>query len=538
MASRSDKIELSCLIGIGILIYLGSFDVPFVFDDIHAIVNNQRTTNLTASFRQIVSLRGLTNFTFAVNHALSGFDVWSWHLMNLVIHLGSALTVYLLLRRLFGKVPLLPFVGALIFLVHPVQTQAVTYIVQRLAALATLLTLVCVYCYVRARDIFRQEGLFGRRHLVWYAGCLTAGVFAVLSKENAAVIPLLLFLTAWLLRGDRFSPQRELLYLAPFWCGVLGVALYLAFHGDILSRSLDALELFVAADPPWTEVASNIPGVRWKYLLTQFAVLPIYLKLLIFPWGQRLDYSYPLAQSFLELRVLAGLGVFVALALLTAMSRNRYLIFAFLWFLAGLLVESSLLPLEPVYEHRLYLPMFGVAVAFCELWRRYLPGRAGQVLACALIGGLCLLSVARNQLWRDPVRLWADNLEKVPYSYRVKLALAEVLLKAGREPEAVRLVEEVMRQEPSRAMIGSMTYRDNLIELGKAQIRYDRPAEAVETFRRAVDYYPTDARAHLYLGAAYEVQGDRGKARLHLVRAGQLDPGNAEVREQLLELVE
>lgn len=527
MSSRSRIIEVSVLILTGTLVYLGSLDVPFIFDDLSAIVMNPTTYNLQAAFGQIFSLRGVTYFTFALNHAWSGLDVWSWHLVNLAIHLGSTVLVYLLLCRFFDQERWLPLFGALFFLAHPLQTQAVTYLVQRMASLSALLVLSSVYGFVRAREIYRDNGNFFKiRHLLWYGGGLAAGLVAVLAKENAASLPLLLLLTAWVLNDGRAGLRREAVYLAPVWCTVVVAALYLVVHSDILNQSLEHLELFTSADPPWIEKASSIPAVRWKYLATQSAVFWIYLKLLIFPWGQRLDYSYPLAQNLFELRILFGLAGLALLTLGTALSRNRYLLFALLWFLCGLMIESSILPLEPVFEHRLYLPMFGVTVALCELWRRYLPERAGKGAAIALIVVLCLLTVARNQLWRDPVRLWTDNLAKVPYSFRIKFVLSEALRKNGQEQEAYALVEQVMQEKLPRSVIESELFWDKMISLGQAQLRFGRTADAVATFRKAVGIFPDDATANFHLGTAYVALGNKKKARLCFDRAKLLDPQN------------
>lgn len=527
MSSRSRAIELSVLLLTGILIYLGSFDVPFIFDDLSVITMNPQTYNLRSSLAQLFSMRGLSTFTFALNYAWSGLELWSWHLVNLTIHLAATLLVYLLLGRLFAKERWLPLFGALIFLTHPLQTQAVTYIVQRMASLSALLALLCIYAFVRARERFVVAAdLFSGRHLAWYAGSLAAGLGALLAKEQTVVLPALLLLTAWRMSTEPFSLKKELTYLAPVWGCMFLAALYFLLHHHPLGQSLERVELFTSIDPMRTERAAVIPAVRWKYFLTQFPVIWIYLKLLVFPWGQRLDYSYLLAQSFFELRVLAGLAGIILLTGNTLFSRNRTLIFALLWFFLCLAVESSLLPLEPAFEHRLYLPLFGYAVALCELCRCYLPERIRPRAGIALILILCILTVARNQLWRDPVRLWEDNLAKVPYSYRVKFVLAEALRKQGREPEAYALIEQVMRQELPRSIIDSELFWDKLISLGKAQLRFGRTAAAVATFRQAITYYPNDPPANFYLGTAYTALGNKAKARFYFDRARSLDPKN------------
>lgn len=527
MTSRIERNALPLLLVLGLLVYASSFDVPFFFDDLLSLSENPQISDLGNALSHLVSLRGASIFTFALNHALTGFSLWSWHLTNLAIHLSATALVYTMLRFFFGPKGLAPLVGASFFLVHPLQTQAVTYLVQRMASLSTLLILLSVYSFHLARQVLKEEGhFFSRRHLCWYFSTLLAGLAAVLAKENAAIFPLLLLLTAWLTDAKGFSLKRELVYLSPLWCGAALVALYLLLQNDIINSSLSQLEIFTARTQLRTELSSEITGIRWKYLVTQSSVLWIYFKLLILPWGQRLDYSYPLAMSFYEPRVLAGVSGLALLTLGTMLSRNRYLLFALLWILTALAIESSIFPLEPVFEHRMYLPMFGVSVAVGEVWRRYLPVRLRNLIAILIISIFALLSIARNQLWRDPVSLWEDNLAKVPYSYRVKLNLSDALLRAGREEESVQLLEEVMAVEPTPAMQGNLPYQQKLFELGKAQIRVYRARDAVETFRKAVRYYPNNALSNLYLGAAYLELGEKAYARPFLLRASQIDPNN------------
>lgn len=539
MTSRFERNAMPLLIVLGLLIYAGSLDVPFLFDDLQSLSGNPQITNLGISLSHLVSFRGVSLFTFALNHALTGFSLWSWHLTNLAIHLGATTLVYLLLRKFFGPRGLAPLVGASFFLVHPLQTQAVTYLVQRMASLSTFLVLLSIYAFLSARQTLTEEGrFFSRRHVYWYFGSLVAGLAAVLTKENAAIFPFLLLLTAWLTDAKSFNLKRELTYLSPLWCGAALVALYLLLQNDVINLSLSQLEIFTTRTQLRTELSSDITDIRWKYLATQSSVIWIYIKLLILPWGQRLDYSYPLAMSFFEPRVLAGVSSLALLTLGTILCRNRYLLFSLLWILFGLAIESSIFPLEPVFEHRMYLPMFGVSVAVGEVWRRYLPDRFRNQTALLMICILALLTFTRNQLWRDPVALWEDNLAKVPYSYRVKLNLSDALLRAGREEESVQLLEEVMAAEPSPAMQGNIPYQQKLFELGKAQIRFHRAGAAVETFRKAVHYYPKNALSHLYLGAAYAELGEKEQARLFLLRAGQIDPENPLVRDLLSRMAE
>ncbi|HSB33472.1 MAG TPA: hypothetical protein VLG39_03360, partial [Nitrospirota bacterium] len=297
---------------VGLLAYANTFTVPFQFDDDAYIVNNpvirtfhyfaapgdirdltERTpTAVPPALRYAFTTRMLGYLTFAVNYRLHGLDVAGYHAVNLAIHILNGIFVFLILQATLGTVvpgkaergvsaaEFIAGLVALIFVSHPVQTQAVTYISQRFASLAALFYLLSFLLYIR----FTRSG---RWRKVVYAGSLASAAAAMLTKEFTITLPVMLALYDFTFlpesRGDRIRR------LAPF-AALLTIIPALVFLQQGSLQSLDStMRTITAAD------SSGIP--RSHYLLTQFRVLALYLRLLIIPVGQNVDHDVPVYTS-------------------------------------------------------------------------------------------------------------------------------------------------------------------------------------------------------------------------------------------------
>lgn len=531
---RGDKYNnLALIVLVGSVLYANTIGVPFYYDDSHAIVNNLNIRSMSNAFERVFLSRGLSYFTFAINYAVSDLNVWSFHVFNILIHIASGVAIYFLLKKIFDDSEFLALSGALLFLVHPLQTQAVTYIVQRMASLASLLVFCAVYCFIVAREVYLLSGFWSRRHLAWYVTSVLLGVLAVISKENAVIFPLLFCLSAWYCDRDDFSFRQLLIYLSPLVAlGCLGGLWLFLFSGIDFSFALRTAEIFVQGNPPYPELASRIELVHLRYFMTEMMVFWKYLQLLVFPMGQLLDYSYPLVEKIVDFKaILAGLSL-VVLVILTFLSRNRRYVFALLWVLICLSVESSFIPLEPLFEHRLYMPMLGFVVFFNESIIGRLGRKKGMVVTTVLILFLALLTLIRNNQWNDPVSFWKSNSDQVPYNYRTKLALSIALADAGRELESMRIVEEVLAAPPYPVMVESNVYRESMLELGKAYVRQRRVNDAVALFEKGEKLYPRVGAFKFYLAAIYNEQGFSARGLAYLKQAYQLEPDNSIIREQ------
>lgn len=436
-ATAAGWVEAALILGVVALLYGHTLDVPYYLDDTSGLVENYLLRDLPAAVTALFNQRGLTNLTFALNYRLAGWSLAQLHLTNVLLHAGCGLLAWrLLLRLLPGRV--LPLLGALLFVAHPLQTQAVTYLIQRSAVLGAFFFLLAVLCYLAAGDAL-ERGVSPRSgaYLTPYLAAVLAGACAVLAKESTATLPLVLIACDRLFpRSGREDRTRTVLAVLPFCLvpALLAAVLLLPLIGADLSRALHY---------PLSTLQHNSPG---HYFVTQFSVLWVYLRLLLLPVGQALEHNYAVAAEILTLRNTVALTGWLVVGWLCWRLRRRRPLLAFgaAWFFLTLAVESSVIPLDPLFEHRLYLPMFGFVLVFIDSLSAWLSEqwRAVVVAACLLA---CLpLTWQRNALWRDPIAFYEDNLRVVPYSERAAKNLAVLLDRAGREQDALVLLQRTL----------------------------------------------------------------------------------------------
>ena len=425
------------IIAVGFLAYCNTFQVPFVFDDDFNIVTNPAIRNFTLFPDIFVRNLGAPHrpvgyFTLALNYRLHGLDVTGYHIFNLGVHLINALLVYVLVRLTFrtpwfgdrpedqrpGSETVIALFAALIFVAHPVQTQAVTYIIQRLASLATFFYLLSLVSYVKARLVqIRQPKGAVVGLVAWYLLALSAAFLAMKTKEIAFTLPVMAL--CYELIFFRGPVVRRLAGLLPIMLTMMVIPLTLMRGGNSPLALIDEVG----------EVTRVLtPVSRMDYLLTQFRVIVTYFRLLVFPVDQRLDYDYPVFHSlfsvevFVSFLLLAALAGCAAVLLVRATSgkaanqgRSRFISFCILWMFIAFSIESSIIPIaDVIFEHRIYLPSIGFCMVAAFLATTYLPSRVGvPLLVCAvvLLGGA---TFKRNLVWGDEVRLWLDNLAKSP----------------------------------------------------------------------------------------------------------------------------
>lgn len=497
---------------LGALIYGHTLQAPWYLDDIQGVVENRSVQQLSTAAAGLLADRGPATLTFALNYHLGGAEVTGYHLVNIAIHLLAAALVFLILKRVIPGRSRLALAGALVFVAHPLQTQAVTYLVQRTTSLAALFFFLALYLYILARETATEPD---RRQWFFYGGALLCGALAVLTKPNTAVLPLALILFhRYFLPTDEIRAwPRLLLYVAPFalvpaWSGLTAVLL------PVLSG---AGMTHVEALPDLIHLRHNSP---LNYLATQFSVIWIYLRLLFFPLGQALEYDLPIVQTIFAWRNAPGLlGIILLLAGAFWLRQRQPLISAgILWFFLGLAVESSIIPLDPVFEHRLYLPMFGFALVVMAGLQR-LPTRTALVAATLLVAVLAVLTWQRNALWADPLAFYQDNVRRAPQSERANLDLANLYRIQGRLDEAERYYRRTLAINPDYVLV-----HINLALLYNA--RRDYPAaEAIllEGIRRN----PYHFRLYNNLGVIYNFLGRFAEAAFYLEKGAALESDNA-----------
>ena len=538
----SRYIHVFLILLIGILAYSNTFHVPFVLDDRSSIVENHVIKSLSGFFADNAGFhhnprRFVGYLSIALNYRLGGLDVTGYHIFNLAVHLITSLLVYSFIVLTF-KAPaleksslakfaqLIAITAALLFVSHPIQTQAVTYITQRLASMATMFYLLSATLYARARLIQCLDS--GRlRVLLNFSLAFAAACLAMFTKEIAFTLPLILLLYEFC-----FFPgnvKRKLLALLPLIMTMLIIPL------TLINTQTSIGELLADID---SKLAFASPLPRTTYFLTQLCVITTYLRLLIFPVNQNLDYNYPVYDTLLDPRVFASalllLGLVAAALILLQKSRRdhepalRLISFGILWFFITLSVESSFIPItDTIFEHRLYLPSIGAFTAFTITTALFI-GHKHRIYATTAVAVALLLAVVtwnRNFVWGDEVTLWKDTASKSPLKARPHNNLGEGLRRQGKLDQAMGEIFTALVLSPDNAEANS--------NLGSALMEKGNKEAAVKQLQKAVKLNPALFAPHYNLGIIYRQRNDFDMAIEQLLLSLKINPDFAEAHNQL-----
>jgi hypothetical protein len=511
--------------------YANTLDVPFYFDDLPNIVNNSHLMLTEWDARALVEAgrqsplptRSLAYMSFALNHLASGFEVRGFHLLNLAIHLIASMFIYLLaleLLRAVGSgnreqqhrraIVAIAAFCALVFALHPIQTQAVTFIVQRMASMSAMFYLAAVYLYIKGR----MSAVHGTRVMLWLAAAL-AWVLALASKEIAVTLPFAIALYEWCFSARAGQSAR---HITPLVVGVVLAALLAGGVLVIATFGINPIKSILAG-------YSVHPFTLGERLLTETRVIMYYLSLITWPDPSRLTllHDFEISRSlFKPLSTAFSILAIVTSIIIAARVRARapLVTFAVGWFYLHLLVESTILPLGLLFEHRLYLPMLGpIMLMACGLIAIPPAPLPKGMVACIVIGSLAVMTHQRNEIWREPVAFWSDVVAKNASSVAAKNNLANALLANAEFARAEPLLRSAVKLEPRDARVRS-NFAVSLFSLGRLD-------EAAAHLRIALRQRPDLAEAHFLLAQILEKQGRRSLARQHYQRATrlQLRPG-------------
>lgn len=508
-------IILILLVG-GVLVYGNTLRAPFHFDDYHVVANR----SLESLWQQCKDPnRFVPHLSFYLNARLHGTDVEGYHAINLLVHVGTAFFVFLLLREAIaffaaGRRATDAFVvdgsskahrsdnheryaallGALVFLAHPLATQAVSYICQRYTSIATFFYVAAIVFYLRARrssvDCHSPRLLCGLGN---YLLACAAALLAMLSKEFAVTLPLVL-IVAELSNGavNRQTIVRRCLYLIPL---VAISAIVPAMH---LGGSPDSSATVAPKDPLSNWAPPGMP--RSAYLFTQLDVIvSIYLRLLLAPVGQSVDHGFVISYSLGSPRTMTALAVLIGLLLACVWlwRRNRLAAYGILWFFATLAPTSSIIPnSEFVAEHRLYLPLISLSFIFSAVYllveRRYRKAAWVLFVVPVILGAL---AIRRNVAWGDELALWQDAIRQAPHKARPYFAVGTIYERRRQFNEGANAYRAAIRHFPGYALawnnLGNMCqYQENL-------------DEAIHCYTEALRLFPNYPEAHYNLGLVY-----------------------------------
>ena len=568
---RSRYLPLLVLV-LPLLVYLNSQQNAFHYDDSHAIVDNphiRTLANLPAYFvdptlfsakPEYAMYRPLLLGSFALNYALSGYEVWSYHLFNIALHLWAVWLVFRIGELLLGDRGWAGL-AALIFGVHPVNSEAVNYISSRSEVLAAAFFLWALLLFLR------------RRGEAWVGGAYLAGL---LTKSTVIALPAVLVCYQWIFPGRSLRELRRL-YLV---LGILSLG-YLVGVWKFLHRATLGAPVRSYSEQGWSQIKG----------------LVFYLKLLLWPSGLNVDHQFQVSDTLLDPFAASAFALVLSLLFLAFYHRRRHPLPLFL-LLFGLIVlaPASLIPLNVlVNEHRLYLSSAAFALALgygaAQLARRgWQEGVAWAGLA--LVVGLGFATFERNKVWQSELSLWSDAVAKAPDMARPRFILAEAQASAGDTVAAIQTMEAGLQRDPSflvgyvrlgqwrqeqgrlaeagaayerglkvppqedpeqlvqRAGLwsglaetrrlmgdwqGSLGAYQQALALAPAQPdlynntgnvlqELQRPAEALVLHQRALELNQMDPRTWVNLGSAYFALRDLGAARRAFARAVELDP--------------
>jgi tetratricopeptide (TPR) repeat protein len=511
-------LSLSATSLVGILCYSNTFNSSFHFDDISSIIDNPAVKDLREMLASFPSRRFITFLSFAINYYFGELNVFGYHLINIIIHILNALTIYWFMRlllisegvRRYTLIPLsvnnssnayrimAPLLVALLFVAHPIQTQAVTYISQRATSLSSLFYMLSMSLYLKYAI---KRNIAGRGYLLF---SLISALLAMLTKEISFTLPIAIILIELYFFSPDWEKMRKGISSSPILLIISAAALTILIIYGVKIEYIESLtrEIHIYS--------------RWEYFLTQINVIMTYLRLMILPINQNLDYNYPVSRALFEMpTILSFLSLISILTIgILLFKKDNLISFGIIFFFLALSVESSFIPISDVInEHRLYLPSVGFLIAIsmvllylfqllitCNLKIKDRNLKIIFILiATALITTEGIAAYKRNNIWRDDFTLWSDVVSKTPDKARPLNNLAMEYDKMGRWEDALNLYQKAVQIKSGNPEIYFKIY----INMAKVYANLKRWKEAEESIKKALKIKPEDPNSHNNLGIIY-----------------------------------
>ncbi|MDP8212351.1 MAG: tetratricopeptide repeat protein [Candidatus Zapsychrus exili] len=488
------------IITIGIITYGGTLHNTFQFDDEFFVVKNPVIRHIT-DFKSILeydSLRFVGYLSFAANYHFHQLRVEGYHVVNIIIHILAAICAYwisisILLspimkkERISGyKYLIAAFIG-LIFVSHPVQTQAVTYIWQRVASMATLFYLLSLGLYLKAR--------LSKNNKIFFALSAIVALLAMFTKQMTFTLPFVALLCEIFFFNFNIKTLWKKTKYKWIW-----IVLLIIFIGIIPYLSKDAIH-YKYTTPDKSESFDGEFTTGKNFLISQFKVMWIYLRLLVVPIRQNLDYEVHVAKSFFEPKVLSGFLFlcFLFFSVFKLFKKYRLASFGILFFLLAISIEAGAVPIDClIYEHRLYLPMAGYSIflvssLFYLITKKSL--KTFVLIVISIIIAFSILTIRRNKVWTNNFTLWDDVIKKSPTKMRAYNNRGKAYAEMGMQAKSVEDFSKAISLEPDRWLL--------YINRGVSLENLGKYSEAMKDYEVALkngnDSFAYNSRAHLYM---------------------------------------
>ena len=569
---------------IAFLVYSNTSSTPFVFDDVIHITGNPhiRLHQFTmegikdAALKSRGRNRPVPMISFALNYYFHRYNVLGYHLVNIIIHIMTGIFLYLFIKitlrimgagigsapdpsfdRIFNNRAPIAFLTTLIWLVHPSQTQSVTYIVQRMNSMAVMFFTLSILLYAKGRSlqekkfcVYKPEVKYPKNptnltppieettdlisevdpgkpasHIrgpfasyLWFTGSFLAGVMALFSKEISLTLPFFIFLYEWyFFQGvSKTWLKQRLLTFAIVLTGLAAIAFFY-LGANPLKGILSGYDLY--------------DFTLKQRVLTEFRVVIFYVSLILFPLPARLnlDHDFSLSNSLIEpLTTLSSLAVILGLIALAGYiaKKDRLCSFCILWFFGNLVIESSIIGIEIIYEHRIYLPSMLVCLLVVILAYKLIRIKWINVaLLCGVAMVFSIWTYERNGVWKDEITLWEDCVKKSPASVRSLSNLASNLYIKGKFEEAAGLLNKAVRLDPDDEKVH--------VHLGNVLFAKGNRDQAIDHYRKALKLYPAYDMAHINLGSVLLLEERVKEAVVHFEEALRINNFNDQAHSNL-----
>lgn len=491
MKSAQARMLFLLVSGLTVFLYIPALSDFFVLDDTTMIFEGRLAQNLQSLLQlsptQHLSERSFSRLTFWWNKQWWGMEAFPYHVVDLLLHLGNAALLFVLVQRLCRTLNIktgnwVALLAAALFLIHPIQTQAVNYLSQRTAELQVFFNLIALWAYLR----FRTDGGNTRTSLLMFAVFGLTLLLSLTSKPTGITLfAQVLALEVFVVGKVRGQQQWK-------WVTGWGVLLVLII----------AIGMMVPA------ASIDTPRVsRWDYFLSQPMVVLGYLQLILLPIHLSFDHPSILWSDYGMMPVLLAIACHVVILSGAFIMRHRSPLIAFGLFLfyIGLSAESSLIPIRDfMVEHRTYLPMAGLSLVFGVMVAQIPKPRGRTLFALALIIPLGLRTYVRNLDWSTEDALWSATLSTNPTSGKALLYQGNKLMEQGQDQEALALFERALAHNPTDV---SVMNSQALILLRSGDV-----ISSKRVLERALELQPFEYETHLNLGFWYETTGKHEQA--------------------------
>lgn len=496
--------------------------MPFFWDDMPQILQNEYVQDIS-NFADLsdwtaVNNRTLAKFTIALNWQMGGVNVLGYHIVNMLFHILAAFVAYLLARHAISLISdndrfdqrmndVSALFVALLFILHPLQTMAVTYIVQRMTLMAALFYLLAVFLYAHGRQTYLSNRN-RRRSYVLLGLAILAGVLGIMSKQNAASFPLAFILyEIFFIRKPDGGTCKKYIYT---------------------SLSIFLVAFIVIAFAGWLPAETD-QYTRLEYFTGQLGILPEYLLLVIFPVGQNVDHFIILDDPLFGIAEIIGSLIFAGLLIIGALTfkKNKLISFGIFWFFITMSVESGIIPIRDLMmEHRMYLPLFGIGMVLAGIILRYVPKKSeilmylGGVIVLFLLG---FSTFQRNTAWASELSLWQDSYNKNPENPRAMVNLGNAI-----EDNAKFSASEFERKNAlqkaityyTRSMSGDTIFSQAYMQRGLAYLELGDYERALLDIQKVVSKKPRYEYMNLYVEGVILAKQGKLENSLEKLNAG------------------